>query len=121
MGLSGKYDFKGIKEHGARAIELALSSAWKPFAAIMKIPVIGAFVDGALQLATNWLANEGLIVLNIGAIITEGVFDQDAFDEAMDRALEAAGTNREKLTDEQKKAIDDTVIKAMRKFIPLQS
>lgn len=118
MGLTGKYDFPGIKKVGAKGLELLLSTtAWG--AALLKIPVIGTIVDGILQLATNWLANKGLIVLNIGAIIIDGHFDQAGFDSAMDAALKAVDQHKDTLTDAQKKAIDDTVIKAFRKFAPV--
>lgn len=116
-----KYDFKGIKSKGAKAIELLLGASWAPFAAAMKLPVIGTLIDGGLQLLTNWLANNGLVVLNIGTIIVDGEFDQKGFDDAMDAALASVGTNRDQLSDAQKKAIDDKVIAAFRKFAPFNT
>lgn len=115
-----KYSFPGIKKFGAKGLELLLSSfSW--FAPILKIPIIGTIVDGILQLLVNWLANNGLVILNIGAIITEGHWDQAAFDSAFDKALASVDTHRDSLTDEQKKAIDDSIIKAMRQFLPVNS
>lgn len=114
MPLSGKYDFPGIKKMGATALRVALSSfpatAW-----YFKVPgsqLVAEFI-------VNWLANKGLLILNLGAIIIDSEIDQHALDKAMDDALrkitEQGG--RDKLTPEQKKAIDDEVIKAARKFI----
>jgi hypothetical protein len=115
MGLTGKYDFPGIKKWGARGILLALQSV--PYIGpALKISIIYNMADAALKLAVNWFANNGLIVLNVGAITVEGEWDQKAFDKAMDDAwkkVELPGP----LTDAQKKAIDDEVIKAARRFI----
>lgn len=115
MGLTGKYDFPGIKKYGALGIETALgTTVWG--AALLRIPVFGSLLKGALGLGVNWLANQGLMVLNIGAIIVEGHFDQKDFDSAMDAALKSVESSNGKLTAAQKKVIDDEVIKAFRKF-----
>ena len=115
MGLSGKYNFPGIKKLGSAGLRVALASnastAW-----MLKF---GSFTDLILEFVTNWLANKGLVMLNIGAIYVEGQLDQKSFDSAMDSAIRditnLGGVDR--LTPEQKKAIDDKVIKAARKFI----
>lgn len=115
MGLTGKYDFKGIKKWGALGIESALSTVpWA--AAIFKIPVIGTIARGTLELLVNWFANEGLLIINIGAIAIEGQWDQKGFDDAMNEALKKVQDTKGQLTDAQKKAIDDEVIKNFRKF-----
>lgn len=118
MGLTGKYDFKNIKRLGAAGIRTALLAS--PYTAWMsKYNVISDLFDLIWEGITNWMANQGLIVLNIGAIFVEGELDQHQLDSQMDNALseitEKGG--RDKLTPEQKKAIDDEVIKAARKFI----
>lgn len=115
MGLTGKYDFPGIKKFGARGIELALgSTSWG--AVVLKVPVLGTFVRGALGLVVNWLSNNGLMVLNIGAIFLEGEFDQMGFDSHMEEAIRKVELGAGKLTPEQIKAIDSDVIVAFRKF-----
>lgn len=116
MGISGKYDFRGIKRYGARGLEVALAStAWG--AALLKMPVIGNVLSASLELFVNWLANKGLLVLNLAAISIEGEFDQKSFDAAMDEALGAVALG--KLTPKQQKEIDDKVIVAFRRFAKL--
>ncbi len=114
MPLSGKYDFPGIKKLGAQSLRLALNAS--PYTAwFFKVP--GSIL--VCEFFINWLANKGLLILNIGAIIIDSEIDQHALDKAMDDALrqitEQGG--RDKLTPEQRKAIDDEVIKAARKFV----
>lgn len=115
MGLTGKYDFKGIQRLGAAGLSAVLSTtAWG--AALLKFGLKVPIEIGA-EWASNWLANKGLVILNIGAIYVNGEFDQSAFDNAMENGLsrvEAGG-----LTEAQKKAIDDEVIKAFRRFAPV--
>lgn len=119
MGLSGKYDFPGIKKLGIAGLRVALASS--PYTAwFIKF---GAFSDLIMGFAVNWLANKGLIVLNLGAIYVEGEIDQFVMDKAMDEALKEI-TNLgglDKLTPEQKREIDDRVIKAARRFIVIGS
>lgn len=117
MGLTGKYDFSGIQKWGAIGIETLISTSSAFGAALMKFPVVGTLIDGIIKLFVNYLANQGLVLINIGAIIVNGNFDQEAFDSAMDKAIASAKV--EGLTDAQKKAIDDSVIKAFRKFADL--
>ena len=113
MPVSGKYDFKGIKKQGAGGLKLALASnpstVW-----ITKIPLLGT----VLEFGVNWLANNGLVLLNIGAIYVNGELDQAlldrSFDEGIKKVEQAGGT----LTPEQIKEIDDAVIKAARKALP---
>lgn len=115
MGLTGKYDFKGIKKFGAKGILLALDG----------LPYVGAALRWGLRKPAeilveglvNWLANQGLIVLNVGAIAVKGEWDQKAFDSALEKGLAEAELNKGKLTPAQAKAIDDAVIEAARDFI----
>lgn len=115
MGLTGKYDFPGIKKVNAAGIRALLRlSPWTAWLA--SIPAISAMMSEALG---NWIANKGLVVLNVGAAYVEGELDQKGMDKAMDKAIGEITTQggREKLTPEQKKAIDDKIISAARKLI----
>ena len=115
MGLTGKYDFKGIKRLGGLGLSTLIgSTAWG--AVILKLPVIGTLLNGSLELFTNWLANNGLMVMNIGSIAAEGEWDQKQFDEHMIAAFKAVELSNGKLTPEEVKAIDDEVIKYFRQF-----
>ena len=113
MGISGKYDFKGIKKTGRLGFKGALASS--PFAWFLKG---GAFTDAVLDFATNWLANKGLIVMNVGAFYVNGELDQGALDKAIDIGIKAMENPDKKLTPQQMKEIDDAVIKAADKAIP---
>jgi ABC-type branched-subunit amino acid transport system substrate-binding protein len=115
LGLSGKYDFKGIKRLGAAVLRGALSSS--PYTAwLVRFPALTNFI---LEFLTNWLANKGLLVLNVIAIEVEGAIDQKGLDEAIDKAINEIKVKggKDKLTPEEKKAIDDEVIKSARKFL----
>lgn len=115
MALSGKYDFRGIKTLGAAGLRAALSSS--PYTAwFLKL---GGFSDLLLEFLVNWFTNKGLIVFNLGAIEVMGELDQRRLDAAFDKAFEEIliKGGRDRLTPEQKKAIDDEVIRAGRKFI----
>jgi hypothetical protein len=115
MGLSGKYNFPGIKKLGAANLRGVL--ALSPYTAWMLKG--GRITDILLEVASNWLANKGLILFNVGAIIIDGELDQSGFDSAMDNAIQEISNKggRDKLTAAEIKAIDDEVIKAARKFI----
>jgi hypothetical protein len=115
MGITGKYNFVGIKKQGAIGLRLALlsspSTAW-----LLKF---GSLSEVLLQATANWFANKGLIVLNIGAIYVNGEIDQALLDRAIDsgiKAVENAGGSQN-LTPEQIKEIDDAVIAAADKAL----
>ena len=114
MPISGKYDFKGIKKTGSMGLRAALASspatAWT-----LKF---GMFLDLILEFGTNWLANKGLIVLNVGAFYVGGEIDQKALDNAIESGLAAVEKPGAKLTPKQIKEIDDAVIKAADKALP---
>jgi len=115
MGLSGKYDFKGIKQAGAAGLRLALAAS--PYTAwLLKL---SSFLDFVLEFFANWLANNGLVLLNVGANYVNGELDQKQMDSAMDEAISEIKNKggKDKLTAQQKKEIDDEVIKAARKFL----
>lgn len=109
---TGKYDFPGIRKAATVAINLALAAtgwgAWllaSPFRPlVLKIE----------EWAAEWLANRGLLILNLGAFYVEGVLDQAAFDQAMDEGLEKIKIPG--LSEEEKWAIDEKVVQAMRNF-----
>jgi hypothetical protein len=110
MGLTGRYDFKGFQRAVGLLIDGLLAGtswgAWllaSPFKPLLEI---------AKNLIINWIANHGLIVLNVGANIIDGKIDQSVLDAAVDAALEKLKIGRDKITPEAGKAIDDDVRKA---------
>lgn len=112
MALSGKYDFQGIKKFGAKALSLALSStAWGAWLIASPFKLV---VDAFAEQLANWLANRGLIIINVGAIIVEGEIDQKKFDSAMEEGL--AKLKIPGISDAEKAKIDQKVIDAIRKL-----
>jgi len=109
---TGKYNFEGIRKAGALALSALLSSTgWG--ASIIASP-FKPVINLILEWFSEWLANKGLLIINLGAIYINGEIDQDRFDKAFDEAL-----NKVKipgLTEDEKRAIDDEIIKAIRKF-----
>ncbi len=71
-----------------------------------------------LEAAVQFMANNGLVILNLGANWVNGEFDQAAFDKSLEDGLRRMQTGREKITPAEGKAIDDQVIKAADRFIP---
>lgn len=112
---SGKYDFRGIKQLGAKAL-LRVIAATPWGAALMRFGA-GPALEICFEWLANWLANKGLVFLNIGAISAEGAWDQKAFDAAVEAGLAEVAVKRGKLTPEQEKAIDDKVRAAARRFL----
>lgn len=113
MALSGKYDFQGIKKLGAAGIRSALATS--PYTAWLNS--LPALTDFLLEFIANWLANNGLILLNTGAYYVNGKLDQKALDSAIENGLKRVSSG-EKLTPQQIKEIDDAVIKAADKALP---
>ncbi len=123
MGITGKYNFPGIKKAGVVAIEAALAgTTWgASLLASGLFKFFSPLEDVVLDWAINWLANQGLIVLNLGAIIVNGEVDQALFDAALDNGLKLVENGRDKITPLQGKKIDDDVIQAARRFIDFGS
>lgn len=109
MGITGRYDFQGIQKQMGRLIDgLLASTGWG--AAILASP-FKPVVDYAESLLVNYLANEGLIILNVGVNIVDGVMDQAAMDRALDEGIRKVTQGRDKLTPKEGKIIDDKVRK----------
>lgn len=109
---TGKYDFPGIRKAGTIALRAVVAStAWGAW--LIKSPFNSIF-EAASGWLSEWLANRGLIIINITAIYVSGEIDQSQFDKAFNKALDEVKLPG--LTDEQKKGIDDKVINAFRKF-----
>ena len=113
MPLTGKYDFKGIKKQGAGGLKLALASNHSTMW-MVKVP----FIMTLLEAGINWLTNNGLILLNIGAIYVGGQIDQGLLDRSIEEGLKKVEQSGGSLTPEQIKEIDDAVIEAANRALP---
>lgn len=110
---ASKYDFKGIKKLGATLIFTALAST--PFAFLTN-GLLGRVTFFLLERFTNWLANNGLILANVGIAFVKTNMEQSAFENAMAAALKEVKENEGKLSPAEIKAIDDKVIKTFDDF-----
>lgn len=110
MGLTGRYDFKGIQKLAGRLIDgLLAGTAWGAWLLASPFkPVVNLVRD----MLVNYMANKGLIILNIGVNIIDGVLDQKALDRALDDGIRRVMQGRDKITPLEGKAIDDRVRKA---------
>jgi hypothetical protein len=116
VAIGGRYDFKGIKKLGSAGVRAALLS--NPSTAfLVKVP----FFNALIEMLLNWLTNNGLILLNIGAIYVNGEIDQKVLDRAIDEGIKRVELSGAKLTPKQIKEIDDAVIRAADKFLPYGS
>lgn len=111
---SGKYNFPGIRKAGAAGLKAALASTvWG--AKIIASP-FNKTIDFILEWLSEFLANKGLVIINVGSFYINGEFDQRAFDKAMENGLNQV-KNNPNLTEKQKEAIDNEVKKAFRNSV----
>lgn len=119
MAITGKYDFLGIKKAGLAALKVALAStSWgASLVANGFFKFATPLIDVMLEAGVNFLANNGLILLNLGAILVDGKVDQARLDSAIEKGLARVLKGRETITEAEGKAIDDEVIDAADQFI----
>lgn len=109
---TGKYDFPGIRKAGATAVKaLIVATGWGAWIFASPFRFVADFI---LEWCMEWLANRGLLILNLGAIWVDGKIDQNAFDNAMETAIQKAQIPG--LSIEEKRAIDEKVKEAFREF-----
>lgn len=107
-------DFPGISKFSATLIFTALASGSLAF---LTKGVMGTITMFFLTKFSQWLSFKGITLLNVGAdiVIIESEFSE--FNSAMDEALERVRKSQGKLSDAQKKEIDEKVKASFRKFI----
>lgn len=111
MAITGKYKFDGISKGSSTIIRAALLES--PFGALFRIP----FFQTLLEMFLNWMANKGLVVMNLGAYKVGNYVDAKALSKAMEDGWAIVDSGK-KLTPEEIKRIDDAVIKAANKALP---
>lgn len=117
MGITGRYNFPGIQKAAAAGLNLLLAATtWGAW--LIASPFMPA-VTIAEGWVVNWLANHGLIILNVGVNIIDGVLDQAAMDKALDAGIKRVMQGRDKITPAEGKSIDDKVREAFDKDIDL--
>lgn len=117
MGLTGRYDFKGIQKLSGRLIDgLLVGTGWGAWLLASPFkPIVNLFRD----LIINFLANRGIILLNVIVNDVTGEIDQAAFDKSIDEGLRKVLQGRDKITPKEGQAIDDNVRKAFDKSADL--
>jgi len=109
----GNYQYEGIGKAGALVIFAWLASTPLVF---LTNGILGKFVFFILTRFCAYLAGKGIMILNIAVADIQIVAQKNDFDGSFDEAFKEIHGQRDKLTPEQKKAIDDKVIRAFRKF-----
>lgn len=110
MPIGARYDFKGIQKATGFLIDsLVAGTGWGAWLLASPFRPVVAFFRDAL---VNFLANRGLIILNIGVNIVDGIIDQKALDSALDAGIKRVMQGRDKITPAEGKAIDDKVREA---------
>lgn len=110
MGITGRYDFKGIQKAVGVAIDALLAATtWGAWILASPFRPVVTLTENML---TNFLANRGLILLNIGAIIVDGEIDQTRLDSALDAGIKRVQQGRDKITPAEGAKIDADVVKA---------
>ncbi len=114
MGLTGRYDFKGIQKAVRRTFEVLLaSSSWGVW--LLASPFKPA-IDALENLCINWLVNRGLIIIDIGLVMVDGAINQSKLDNALDNAFEKLKVGRDKITPAEGAKIDAETTEAFDQF-----
>ena len=111
-----KYQFDGVSKFSAVMIFTSLASS--PFA-FLTTGILGKFTFFILEKISNWLANKGLILLNVGVNYIAVLNQQGDYDKTIEEAIKKVKDNPGRLTDAQKKAIDQPVIDSFKRFVSL--
>lgn len=110
MGITGRYNFPGIQKAAGLLIDgLIAGTGWGAWLLASPFKPVVAYLR---DLLVNYLENRGIIILNIGINIIDGVIDQKKMDAALDEGIRRVMQGRDKITPAEGKAIDDKVRKA---------
>lgn len=110
MGITGRYNFPGIQKAAGVAIDALLAgTTWGAWILASPFKIVLAPLR---DLIVNLLANQGLILINVGLNIVDGVVDQAKLDDALDAGIKRVMQGRDKITAKEGKAIDDKVREA---------
>jgi hypothetical protein len=107
------YDYSGIGKAEALLIFSALASSKLVF---LTNGVFGKFTFQILWAACSWLATKEILLVNVVATDLQTLAQKGEFDGTFDDAFKKIHGQREKLSAEEKAAIDAPVRTAFRKF-----
>ena len=109
-----KHTFNGIGKGGATLVFLAFASS--PALSWLTQGAVGKVIFWLLTKAGSWGASQGLVIGNIGVAKLEVIGELADYNSVFDEAFKTINSAKGKLTDEQIKAIDQTVMDAFDKF-----
>lgn len=108
-----QYKFEGIGALGASLMAGALASSPLSFL-VTGIP--GKITFWLLSQLNSYLANKGLMILNVGVAKIAAYSDRKDFDGTLESALKIVVEHGDTLTEAEKRDIDNKVIAAFDKF-----
>ena len=108
-----KYNFEGIGALGASLMAGALASSPLSF---LVVGIPGKITFWLLTQLNSYLANKGLILLNVGVAKISAYSDRKDFDGTLESAIKIVIEHGDTLTEAEKRDIDDKVIIAFDKF-----
>jgi hypothetical protein len=111
--LAAKHDLTGIGSASATLTFVALAGSPLSF---LTQGFLGKVTHYILTQIYSRLASQGLVVLNIGVARVQTLVDRKEFDGTFDDAFDLINKSGGRLSQDDIKAIDDKVIRALRKF-----
>lgn len=114
MGLTGRYDFKGIQKAGERLIDVLIAgTGWGAW--LLASPFMPAvrMLEGLL---INYLTNRGLIVIDVAAVLINGKIDEARLTSALNSAFEKLKVGHDKITPAEGAKIDAETDAAFDEF-----
>lgn len=108
-----KYQFDGMARFTATMVFTKMASGPLAF---LTTGFLGNITFFLLKKGANWLANQGLAVLNIGLNEILVAQQKGRFDKVLEDALKQVKQTKRKLSKKEQAEIDDRVIKAFRTF-----
>lgn len=111
--MAAKHDLTGIGSASATLTFVALAGSPLSF---LTQGFLGKVTHYILTQIYSRLASQGLVVLNIGVARVQTLVDRKEFDGTFDDAFDLINKSGGRLSQDDIKAIDDKVIRALRKF-----
>lgn len=108
-----KHDFGGIAKVTATLLMTLMATT--PLAFLTR-GFLGKVTFFFLRKVGNWLANQGLAVLNLGVDAIKIAQEKKTFDKELEKALKTVAESKGKLSPKEVKAIDDEVRRAFKRF-----
>lgn len=110
---TGKFDLPGIRDKGAQAIKAALLKTG--FGVAVYGGPFAKLFNFAVEQIIEYLANRGIVILNLGVIKIDEKVDPALLMKALEEGLLKA--EKPGLTEAEGKALDEQVKKAFRRAV----